>query len=109
MRTKMWMRHTVWIALLCMGVFIAAEVEAQREGVAVVAVAVAVVAAVAAVAAGSPGVAQPVAVRSVLIVRPAREVLPAVVRPVVGVCRAALRRGSRAGKVPPVSCNLVNR
>ena len=60
-------------------------------------------------AAGSPVVARPVAVRSVLIVRPEREVIPAVVRPVVGVCRAALRRGSRVGKVPPLSCNLVNR
>ena len=32
MRTKMWIRHTVWIALVCMGIFIAAEVEAQRGG-----------------------------------------------------------------------------
>ena len=32
MRTKTWIRQTVWIALVCMGIFIAAEVEAQRQG-----------------------------------------------------------------------------
>ena len=108
MSTKTWIRHTVWMALLVMGIFIAAQVEARGGrggggggrggggggrsfsggggsrgggggGIA-------------------PGVAQRVRARSVAIVR-AVQIILVVAPPAVAVGKGALRKGNKSARV----------
>jgi hypothetical protein len=80
------------------------------EAVAVEGAAIEVLAAVAVEEAGvSPVAVRQAQARSGLIVRLARVVILGVARLAVGAGKAALRNDSRAGKAPPVSCNLVNK
>jgi len=85
----------------------------RGEAVAVAAVAVAVEAAavgvLAVVGAASPVVVQRVRARSAPIVRLAQAAILAAVRLAVGAGRGALHKGSRAGKVPLVSCRPANK
>src|SRR5262249_23773932 len=110
MRARRVLHSTVWVTLLVKGVFVTAEGGARGGrggggggsggwggcewggggGV-------------------SPVVVQPVAVRSAAIVRPAQAIILAVARPAVGAGRAALGKGSRVDKAPPVSGNPNNR
>jgi hypothetical protein len=81
-----------------------AGVAVVEAGVVVLVVVVGVVVAAVEV---SPVVAPRVAARLAPIVQLARVIILAVARLVVGA-GAALRKDSRAGKVPPVNCNRVN-
>jgi len=88
-----------------------AAVAVEAAAVGVIAVVGAVVAAgvIAVVGAASPVVVQRVRARSAPIVRLAQAAILAAVRLAVGAGRGARHKGSRAGKVPLVSCRPANK